>query len=75
MRGNSTAVNWGDVAYYFGVLTFIGAAFAIRFSDFRRRWIERSDVDGYRGALAFVSIIYGVFVACGIVLIVKAARA
>lgn len=60
--------------YYFGVLAFIAAVFAIRFGDFRRRCIERFDIDGYRAALAFMAIIYGLFVVCGIVLIVKAAR-
>lgn len=75
MRHVSTSVNWGDVAYYFGVLAFIAAIFAIRFGDFRRRCIERFDIDGYRAALAFMAIIYGLFVVCGIVLIVKAARA
>ena len=78
MRHVSTSVNWGDVAYYFGVLAFIAAIFAIRFGDFRRpcfERFERFDIDGYRAALALMATIYGLFVVCGIVLIVKAARA
>ena len=74
LRQISTTVTWSDVAYYFGTLAIASLAFAGRFSDFRQSLIERAGADNFRGILILMLMVCGVFVAIGIVLIVRAAR-